>query len=51
LESLCDGCSEPLFLSAKDCRDWIETKLKQGYIVCRCCGAKKTVIDSSSKPD
>ncbi len=51
MKSHCDSCSEPLFLSAKECRDWIENKLKQGYIVCRCCGAKKTMTESPSKPD
>jgi RNase P subunit RPR2 len=45
MESLCEGCSEPLFLSKKECRDWIANKLKQGYIVCKCCGAKQTIKD------
>jgi RNase P subunit RPR2 len=42
-ESLCEKCSEPLFQSKKECRNWIENKMKQGYLVCRCCGTKQKI--------
>jgi RNase P subunit RPR2 len=41
-ESLCEKCGAPLFLTKEECRDFVEDKMKQGYLVCRCCGAKKT---------
>jgi len=41
-KSLCEKCGSPLFLTKEECRDFIEDKMKQGYLVCRCCGAKKT---------
>jgi hypothetical protein len=34
----CSTCGQPLFLDKKECREFIEGKLKQGYIVCSCCG-------------
>jgi hypothetical protein len=39
-ESLCKDCGEPLFLNKEDCKKFIEEKMKEGYIVCSCCGAK-----------
>jgi RNase P subunit RPR2 len=42
-EILCESCSQPLFLDADECKRFIEEKLKQGYIVCSCCGAKQTM--------
>lgn len=42
-KSLCDGCGQPLFLDVDECKEFIERKMKLGYIVCSCCGAKKTV--------
>ena len=48
MKSLCETCSEPLFLSKQECRNWIENKMKQGYMVCRCCGAKQTPTSSPS---
>jgi len=44
--SLCSICGQPLFLSKEECRKFIEKRLKEGYMVCRCCGAKqKTEIE------
>ena len=42
-KSLCDDCGQPLFLSKEECKKFIENKLKQGYFVCRCCGAKQVL--------
>ena len=42
-KTLCDGCGQPLFLDVDECIEFIERKMKQGYIVCSCCGAKKTI--------
>jgi RNase P subunit RPR2 len=36
---LCKECSQPLFLNKQDCMEYIEQKLKQGHIVCSCCGS------------
>jgi len=40
-KSLCESCGEPLFLTKEECRNFIEAKMKEGYIVCRCCGTKQ----------
>ena len=45
MESFCEKCTSPLFLSKQECHDWIVNKLKQGYIVCQCCGAKQQVTE------
>ena len=37
-EEHCKDCGQPLFLDKKECNEFIERKLKQGYIVCSCCG-------------
>lgn len=42
-KSLCEDCGRPLFLTKEECRDFIERKMKKGYIVCSCCGKKQTV--------
>lgn len=42
-KSLCENCGQPLFLSKEECRNFIGNKLKQGYIVCSCCGGKQTI--------
>jgi len=39
-EGRCRGCGQPLFLDKKECSEFIERKLKQGYIVCSCCSAQ-----------
>ncbi len=41
--SLCEDCGQPLFLDVEECKEFIKRKMKQGYIVCSCCGAKKTI--------
>jgi hypothetical protein len=46
-ESYCGECKQPLFLNKQECLDWIENKLKQGYIVCQCCGAKQTLDEQT----
>lgn len=40
--TLCDECGQPLFLNKEECQAFIEGKLKQGYIVCSCCGMTRT---------
>ena len=40
-EELCDDCGQPLFLDKEECRAFIENRMKQGYIVCSCCGSRK----------
>ena len=42
-EEMCDACSQPLFLDKEDCKAFIEDRLKQGFIVCSCCGAKNKI--------
>jgi len=42
-EKQCDGCGQPLFLDKDECKNFIETKLKEGFIVCGCCGGKQSV--------
>jgi RNase P subunit RPR2 len=41
--SNCESCGQPLFLDPEECKRFIEERMKQGYIVCSCCGAKQTV--------
>ncbi|HUS78792.1 MAG TPA: hypothetical protein VM050_09035 [Patescibacteria group bacterium] len=36
---LCEGCGQPLFLDKEECKEFIEGKMKEGFIVCSCCGA------------
>jgi DNA-directed RNA polymerase subunit RPC12/RpoP len=40
---LCATCGQPLFLSKEECREFIEKKMKEGFIVCRCCGVEKKI--------
>jgi len=40
-EKLCNDCRQPLFLDKDECKDFIEGKLKEGFIVCSCCGTEK----------
>jgi hypothetical protein len=35
---LCGSCGEPLFLDTEECKAFIEGRLKEGFIVCSCCG-------------
>jgi hypothetical protein len=42
-ELTCDDCSQPLFLDKEECKAFIEDRLKQGFIVCSCCGAKNRI--------
>jgi hypothetical protein len=41
IEQLCSSCGQPLFLDKDECRSFIESKLKEGYIVCSCCAGKQ----------
>jgi RNase P subunit RPR2 len=41
--ALCSTCGQPLFLDKKECRDFIKRRLKEGYMVCQCCGAKQKI--------
>ncbi|MCW4048599.1 MAG: hypothetical protein NWE89_02575 [Candidatus Bathyarchaeota archaeon] len=34
----CSSCGQPLFLDKEECQAFIEGKLKEGFIVCSCCG-------------
>jgi len=43
----CEQCGQPLFLNKKECKNFVENKLKQGYFVCKCCG-KKQQLDLSN---
>jgi hypothetical protein len=36
----CNSCGQPLFIDKKECREFVEGKLKQGYIICSCCGSR-----------
>ena len=38
---LCGSCGEPLFLDKEECKAFIEGRLKEGFIVCSCCGTEK----------
>ena len=40
-ETLCGDCGQPLFLDKDECKEFIEGKLKEGYIVCSCCNTEK----------
>jgi RNase P subunit RPR2 len=42
-ESLCDECGQPLFLTVEECKEFIEKKLQDGFIVCSCCGTEEKV--------
>ncbi len=42
-ESMCDDCGQPLFLTVDECKEFIEKKLKEGFIVCSCCGTEQKV--------
>jgi hypothetical protein len=42
-ESMCGECGQPLFLSKEECKEFIEKKMKQGYIVCKCCGSREDI--------
>lgn len=39
--SNCESCGQPLFLNPEECKRFIEERMKQGYIVCSCCGSEK----------
>ena len=36
-ESMCNECGQPLFLTVEECKEFIQKKLKEGFIVCSCC--------------
>jgi len=38
--SICERCGQPLFLDVEECKSFIEKKMKEGYLVCGCCGSK-----------
>ena len=40
-ETLCGECGQPLFLDKDECKNFIEGKLKEGFIVCSCCNTEK----------
>ncbi len=42
-ESMCDECGQPLFLTVDECKEFIEKKLQEGFIVCGCCGTEEKV--------
>ena len=48
-KALCEKCGQPLFLNREECRKFIEKKMKQGYIVCSCCGAKRTIKQDANQ--
>ena len=37
---LCGSCGEPLVLDKEECKAFIEGRLKEGFIVCSCCGVQ-----------
>jgi len=39
--TLCESCGQLLFPDKEECKTFIEERLKQGYIVCSCCGSEK----------
>ena len=39
--SVCEECGQPLFLDVEECKTFVEKKMKEGYMVCSCCGAKE----------
>jgi hypothetical protein len=39
-KEMCETCGQPLFLDKEECKEFIEKKMKNGFIVCSCCGAK-----------
>jgi RNase P subunit RPR2 len=40
-EALCETCGQPLFIDKEECREFLEGKMKQGFIVCSCCGVSQ----------
>ena len=42
-QKLCNECNQPLFFTKQECMEFIERKLKQGHIVCSCCGSPNKV--------
>lgn len=38
--TMCASCGEPLFLDKEECKAFIEGRLKDGFIVCSCCGTE-----------
>ncbi len=42
-ESMCEDCGQPLFLKVEECKEFIEKKLQNGFIVCSCCGTGQKV--------
>ncbi len=39
--SLCESCGQPLFLDKEECKSFIAGRMKEGFIVCGCCGSEK----------
>jgi len=39
--ALCESCGQPLFLDKEECKAFIEGRMKEGFIVCSCCGTEK----------
>ena len=46
---VCEKCDAPLFLDKVECKDFIEGKLKQGYIICSCCGHSQILKDTKKR--
>jgi hypothetical protein len=42
-KSLCENCGKPLFLNKEECKEFIKNKMKNGYIVCSCCGVGQSI--------
>ena len=42
-EEMCEDCGQPLFLYKEECKAFIEDRLKRGFMVCSCCGAKNRI--------
>ncbi|UCD44675.1 MAG: hypothetical protein JSV27_11265 [Candidatus Bathyarchaeota archaeon] len=38
--ALCESCGQPLFLDKEECKAFIEGRMKEGFIVCSCCGTE-----------
>ena len=43
VSSMCDDCGQSLFLTVEECKEFIEKKLQEGFIVCGCCGTEEKV--------
>ena len=43
VSSMCDDCGQSLFLTVEECKEFIEKKLQNGFIVCSCCGTDQKV--------